>query len=115
LSPDLQYYRISMIPSLLEKIHPNSKAGYAEFALFEMGKTHSLDHGSDDDGLPKEFEITALVVAANNKLKKVGAPYYQAQKYLQELAGVELDFAPIADDMKGYPIVQPYDANRAAL
>ncbi len=115
LSPDLQYYRISMIPSLLEKVHPNSKAGYAEFALFEIGKTHSLDHGDDDGGLPKEFEITALVIAANNKLKKTGAAYYWAQKYLQELVGVELDFAPIDDGMKNYPIVQPYDANRAAL
>jgi len=115
LSPDLQYYRISMMPSLLEKVHPNSKAGYAEFALFEIGKTHSLDHGQDDDGLPKEFEITALVLAANNKLKKVGAAYYQAQKYLQELTGVELEFAPVGDDMKEYPIVQPYDLKRAAL
>lgn len=115
LSPDLQYYRVSMAPSLLEKVHPNSKAGYAEFALFELGKTHSLDHGSDDDGLPKEFEITAFVIAANNKLKKVGAAYYQAQKYLQELTGVELEFAPVGDEMKDYPIVQPYDLSRAAL
>ncbi|HEY5152630.1 MAG TPA: phenylalanine--tRNA ligase subunit beta, partial [Candidatus Saccharimonadales bacterium] len=52
LSPDLQYYRISLIPSLLEKVHPNIKAGYDEFALFELGKTHSTDHGTDDDGLP---------------------------------------------------------------
>ncbi len=40
LSPDLQYYRLSLAPSLLEKVHPNIKAGYDEFALFELGKAH---------------------------------------------------------------------------
>ena len=42
LSPDLQYYRLSLMPSLLEKIHPNIKAGYDRFALFELGKAHTL-------------------------------------------------------------------------
>jgi phenylalanyl-tRNA synthetase beta chain len=115
LSPDLQYYRVSLMPSLLEKVHPNSKAGYSEFALFEMGKTHSTDHGDDDDGLPKEFEFTALVVTANNKLKKTGAPYYQAQKYLQALVDVELEFNPVSQAMMAYPVVQPYDSQRSAL
>ncbi|HEY1064347.1 MAG TPA: phenylalanine--tRNA ligase subunit beta, partial [Candidatus Saccharimonadales bacterium] len=36
LSPDLQYYRLSALPSLLDKVHPNIKAGYDEFALFEL-------------------------------------------------------------------------------
>jgi phenylalanyl-tRNA synthetase beta chain len=40
LSPDLQYYRLSLTPNLLDKIHPNIKAGYDEFALFELGKSH---------------------------------------------------------------------------
>src|SRR3990167_8896886 len=40
LSPDLQYYRLSIIPSLLEKVQPNIRAGFGEFALFEIGKEH---------------------------------------------------------------------------
>src|SRR5690606_35228723 len=28
LSPQLQYYRLSLIPGLIEKIHPNIKAGF---------------------------------------------------------------------------------------
>jgi phenylalanyl-tRNA synthetase beta chain len=115
LSPDLQYYRLSLIPSLLEKVHPNIKAGYDEFALFEIGKTHSLDHPVDNDGLPVEFEFTALVVAANNKLKKSGAAYYEARKYLTTLVGAELEFKPVDKSMQAYPVVQPYDLNRAAL
>src|SRR6185312_563071 len=35
LSPDLQYYRLSLLPSLLDKVHANLKAGYDRFALFE--------------------------------------------------------------------------------
>lgn len=115
LSPDLQYYRISLIPSLLEKVHPNSKAGYSQFALFEIGKTHCVDHGNDDEGLPREFEIASLVVAANNRIKKVGAPFYQARKYLDSLLGVELEYKAVGDDMQLYPLVQPYDLKRSAL
>jgi phenylalanyl-tRNA synthetase beta chain len=115
LSPDLQYYRLSLIPSLLEKVHPNIKAGYDEFALFELGKTHGLDHQEDDEGLPKEFEFTALVVAAADKLKPAGSPYYQARKYLTELTSVQLEFKPVGEGMQQYPVVQPYDPNRSAL
>jgi phenylalanyl-tRNA synthetase beta chain len=114
LSPELQYYRISLMPSLLEKVHPNVKAGYDESALFELGKGHSLDD-MQKDGLPSEFEFTALVATANDKLKKPGAAYYQAKAYLEALAGVELVFKPVAKDMQQYPVVKPYDLNRSAL
>lgn len=115
LSPDLQYYRISLMPSLLEKVHPNIKAGYDEFALFELGKGHSLDDMDKTTGLPKEFEFMALVVTANDKLKKPGAAYYQAREYLQALTGAELTFKPVSKDMQQYPVVKPYDMNRSAL
>jgi phenylalanyl-tRNA synthetase beta chain len=116
ISPDLQHYRVSLMPSLLEKVHPNIKAGYDEFALFEIGRTHSTDH-VDEQGLPQEFEFTALVVTANDKLKKPGSAYYQARQYLIDLdsSGVELEFKPVSDEMLQYPVVQPYDRNRAAL
>jgi len=115
LSPDLQYYRVSLMPSLLEKVHPNIKAGYDEFALFELGKTHSLDQ-KEEAGLPKEFEFTGLVVTANDKLRRSGAAYYQARNYLEALAGTsQLVFKPVSPEMQQYPVVQPYDLNRAAL
>lgn len=115
LSPDLQYYRLSLIPSLLEKVHPNLKAGYEEFALFEIGKTHGLDYG-EEDGVPKEYEFTGLVVAANDKLKKQGAAYYQAKQYLETLAGEGvLEFKPVSKEYEQYAVVQPYDLKRSAL
>ncbi len=115
LSPDLQYYRLSLMPSLLEKVHPNIKAGFKEFALFEIGKTHGTDNGDDEHGLPREFEFTALVVAADDKLKKSGAAYYQARVYLEALVGHDdLAFKPVSEDMQAYQVTKPYDLNRSA-
>lgn len=115
LSPDLQYYRMSLVPSLLEKVHQNIKAGYDEFALFELGKTHSLDHDQDEDGLPDDRDMTALVVAANDKLKKQGAAYYQARIYVENLLGVELSYRSLTDAELALSEAQPFVANRSAI
>jgi phenylalanyl-tRNA synthetase beta chain len=115
LSPDLQYYRLSLMPSLLEKVHPNIKAGYNEFALFEIGKTHSVSN-IDEAGLPEEFEFTALVVTAADKLKKTGSAYYEARAYLEALVGHnQLVFRPLAGDVQDYPVAKPYAPHRSAL
>lgn len=115
LSPDLQYYRMSLVPSLLDKVHMNIKAGYDEFALFEIGKTHSLQHPSDDEGIPKEYEFTALVIASADKLKRSASAYYQAKKYLETLAGVELTYGPLTEQMQAYAVARPYNPDRSAL
>lgn len=116
LSPDLQYYRLSLSPSLLDKVHPNVKAGYDEFALFEIGKAHNLQHATDDDGLPMEFEMLDVVYAASEKAGKAGAAYYEARKFLTNLAAdfsLQLDFRPFESE-EDYPIVKPYDHTRSA-
>ena len=81
LSPDLQYYRLTLLPSLLAQVHPNIKAGHDSFALFEIGKGHTKGQ-LGEDGLPKEFECVASIVADR---KKTGAAYYQAKRLLEEL------------------------------
>jgi phenylalanyl-tRNA synthetase beta chain len=118
LSPDLQYYRQSLTPSLLEKVHPNNKAGYDQFALFEIGKTHIL--GKETDGLPTEFERLALVFAANKKAAAAyhGAAFYEAKRYVMSvLASLGLDtqarFASIDPD-NDLPAVAYYEPGRAA-
>jgi len=113
LSPDLQYYRLSLLPSLLDKVHLNVKAGYDRFGLFELGKTHIA--GVERDGVPGEFERTAFVFAADTKAAKQygGAAYYQAKKFLLDLlAGLGL-----ADDVVFEPLDPDkyvYEAGRAA-
>lgn len=116
LSPDLQYYRISLLPSLLDKVHANIKNGYDEFALFELGKGHTTLHQDDDaDGLPKEFDMLAFVYSAHDKLKKQGAAFYQAKHYAESLLaelGIAVTVEPI-DEMPDVPIVKPYAQQRA--
>jgi phenylalanyl-tRNA synthetase beta chain len=89
LSPELQYYRLSLTPSLLDKVHTNIKAGYDQFALFELGKAHI--HGVPDalePDLPKEVNNLCLVFAADDKVAKrkySGTAYYQARQYLLDI------------------------------
>ncbi|MGH7195500.1 MAG: phenylalanine--tRNA ligase subunit beta [Candidatus Saccharimonadales bacterium] len=95
LSPDLQYYRLSLMPSLLDKVHQNIKAGYDEFALFELGKTH-VQHEPDptEPHVPKEINALSLVYAAKNS--SAGASYYYARKYFDNL----MQTFGIADSLK---------------
>lgn len=122
LSPDLQYYRLSLTPSLLEKIHPNIKAGHDEFALFEIGKCHNAKH-FDDEGLPQQFDRIALVYA--NRKASAGSAYFTAQKIAKSLyqsvnINQQLVFKKLADsDLLGHHSLQqmcaPFDEQRSAI
>ena len=115
LSPDLQYYRLTVLPSLLDKVHANIKAGHDEFALFEMGKGHSKMHGLGEDGLPEASQFTDIVYAA--KKPGAGAPFYVIRRLVEQLArelGAELVFKPIEQELN-FPVAAPFDQSRSAL
>ena len=115
LSPDLQYYRLTVLPSLLDKIHANIKAGHDEFALFEMGKGHIKMHGLGEDGLPEASQFTDIVYAA--KKPGAGAPFYKIRRLVEQLAhdlGAELVFKPIEQELN-FPVAAPFDQSRSAL
>jgi phenylalanyl-tRNA synthetase beta chain len=125
ISPDLHYYRLSLTPSLLDKVHPNIKAGYDEFVIYEINKVHNKEvKDSSEPEVPYEFKNLALVFAANNKKNKdhPGAAFYQARKYLSYLLeelGLEkkVHFEPL--DPAGYAGsakqgITFYEVNRAA-
>jgi len=103
LSPELQFYRNLIIPSLLKKVHLNHKAGFESFCLFEMGKIHQKNL-FDEDGLPSEAERLAVVISATPKFVKnnyQGPGFYQARAYLDRVLlslGIDLskiDFNPL--------------------
>lgn len=103
ISPDLQYYRTTLIPSLLAKVHPNIKAQAGstdnQFALFEIGKAH-IKGTLDKDGLPQQKERLAVVVTADDKTassRQAGAPFYLARKYLDALSGGQAEIVPLKD------------------
>jgi len=116
LSPDLQYYRLSLTPSLLEKVHPNIKAGYDSFALFEFGRVHNKVEPVADGEVPKEINMLALVVA-NAKQPKNSNAYFNAKTYLDYVAeslGLTLAYQPI-ETMPDYPVTKPFDPKRSAF
>lgn len=116
ISPDLQYYRLTVLPSLLDKLHANIKAGHDEFALFELGKGHNKKyHADDDEGLPKELEFVDLVYTA--KKPHEGAAYYRARRLLDYLAdrlGIDLVYETITEPLD-YPVTAPFDQTRSAM
>lgn len=115
LSPDLQYYRLTLTPSLLNKVHLNIKANFDEFALFEIGKTHDKQHVDKASKLPAELQMVALVYASNMK-NTSGAPFYQAKSLLEYLGkelGLEFEYAEVADEPK-YNVTAPFYHTRSA-
>lgn len=124
ISPELQYYRLSILPSLLDKVHLNIRAGYDEFALFELGKVHAKSE-KDKEGLPAEFERLAWVFTASDKTAQnySGAAYFQARTYLSSLEshfGVDFHLEPLNQgDLSGHKLAQqmiaPFDLNRSSL
>lgn len=120
LSPELQYYRVSVLPSLLEKVHMNIKAGHDEFLLYEIGKAHDM-RALDNDGLPIEFPRLAGAYA--KKTARIGAPYYLAKRYVEQLAAdmnFAVTFKKLSEFDEGeYEILRqltaPFDPERASI
>jgi len=117
ISPDLQYLRTSLMPSILAKVHNNIKAQAGsdnnQFALFEIGKAHVK--GQEKDGLPEQMERLALVFAADDKTAKARlgiSAYYQAKNILDYITDYQASFRPIEN--YSYPITAPFLLGRSA-
>lgn len=116
LSPELQFYRLSVLPSLLDKVHANIKTGHDEFALFEFGKAH-CNGDVDHEGLPCEYARLALIYAAKKSDK---AAYFTARRYLEKIAPdarfVSLETYAIDDQYAIFDqLARPFDPKRAAV
>ena len=113
LSPDLQYYRTSVLPSLLDKVHANIKAGHDEFMLFEIGKIHDKELPLTDENLPSEQTFVDGVYAS--KKPRAGAPFYKARKLVDRLLAdinVKADFVKMVETDADMPA--PFDGQRSA-
>lgn len=116
LSPDLQYYRISLTPSLLSHVHHNIKSGYDEFALFEIGSIHNKKYGNTNENVPVEKPTLGFVYTSSDKLarKKDGAAYYTANKYLESLlSSVNISYKLKRVD-EGEDLTGPFEDTRSA-
>jgi phenylalanyl-tRNA synthetase beta chain len=114
ISPELQYYRQSLTPSLLGAVHPNAKAGYDHFALFEFNKFHTKRHELSDEAVPKELDSLAFVLARTKKTQ--GAAFYEVKQYVEYIArslGTRFVYEPLDAD-NDYPVTQPFEPKRSA-
>lgn len=113
ISPDLQYYRQTLSPTLLGSAYLNTKQGFDEFAIFEINKVHKKSDGLTNEGVPNESNSLALVFT--NKFSKNSAPYYQAKRiveYLCESLGIELKYKLIDDEN---PETAIFEKRRSAI
>lgn len=114
LSPELNYYRMSLTPSLLSKVHQNIKLGYDKFAVFEIGKFHLSNNLVNK--IPAEYNSLSLVYASKRPTKN--AAYYSAVKYLDYLiSGLTYDLIPLSEvkiPSQLRQVFKPYDESRSA-
>ena len=110
ISPDLQYYRQSLTPSLLEKAYMNLDAGYVTFGLFEINKVQQRDFGLDNENVPVENTNIAMILTS----KEYGVSYYDAKSAVTELMsrlGICISFVPVDNNS---PMASPYEKLRSA-
>lgn len=111
ISPDLQYIRQTLMPSLLDKAYVNQKLPVDKFAIFEINDVYQKQNGVDEDGVPREKTSLAFVVAER---KTNGTAFYKAKKYLDKILsvyGVEVNYMPLKADS---PEALPFEVKRAA-
>ena len=110
ISPELQYIRQSIVPSLLEKTYVNQKLPVERFAIFEMNKVYNKTWGVDD-GVPAEKMSLGFVVAErkNNETAFYKAKLYVA-KLLEEL-NIVAEFVPQKCNDDAW---QPFEPKRSA-
>ena len=111
ISPDLQYYRQTILPSLLDKVNSNVRSGYNEFVIFEINKVTRKDMGIRDNVPVEEYR---LALAYTNKDSEEA--FYNAKHYLEFLLrklGIELVVKPF--NISEAPLAGKFEPKRSAL
>lgn len=76
ISPELQCFRQTIVPSLLEKTYDNIRAGYHDFTIYEMNQVTDKSKGLTDEQVPDMFHHLAFVTTGD---------YYSAKAQLLAL------------------------------
>ena len=107
ISPELQCFRQSIIPSLLEKYYENQKAGYKDFILYEMNQVAKHSYGLLEDQTPKMESHLAVVTEGD---------FYQIKNICLALGtrlGLEFKFVEYQEQQ--YPYFEPLHSVRIQL
>ena len=112
ISPELQYYRQTLMPSLLSKINQNIRGGFSEFAIFEMNKITEKALGLNEENVPFEQKKLAFIYT---KSKGENA-FFEAKNYAEFLfkkLGLKVEF--IKFDLSKSPLSTEFEPKRSAL
>lgn len=77
ISPELQYFRQAIIPSLLDKIRENQKAGFSDFSLYEINQVTTKTVGLNSEKVPIMFDNLGLVTIGD---------YYHVKSIISHLS-----------------------------
>ena len=94
ISPDLQYIRQSIVPSLLDKAYMNQKLPVDKFAIFEMNEVYSKAWGQNEENVPNGKVSLGCVLAER---KNTDTAFYKAKKYAEQLfeeLNISVSFVP---------------------
>jgi phenylalanyl-tRNA synthetase beta chain len=97
ISPELQYVRQSIVPSLLEKAYLNEKLPVEKFAIYEMNKIYRKEWGLDTENVPVEKMSLGLVVAER---KNNETAFYKAKLYVARLfeeLNIRIEYVPLKE------------------
>ncbi|MBQ3296570.1 phenylalanine--tRNA ligase subunit beta [Candidatus Saccharibacteria bacterium] len=111
ISPELQYIRQSLTPSLLEKTYLNEKLPVEKFAIFEMNQVYCKEWGVDAEKVPAGRMKLGLVVAER---KNPETAFYKAKLYAAKLfseLNISAEFVPIK---RVEAESKPYEPKRTA-
>ena len=112
ISPDLQFYRQTILPSLLAKVNQNIRAGFDEFSIFEINKTTHKSLGLNDENVPNESQRMAFVYAN----KKGEGAFYEVKNYANFIfskLGAQVNFEKFNIDFA--PLATQFEPKRAAI
>jgi len=111
ISPELQFVRQSILPSLLDKAYVNQKLPIDKFAIYEINKVYQKEWGMDAENVPVEKMRMGLLIAER---KTMGTAYYKAKYYVEELlktVNIAVKFLPIKSQAAE---ALPFEEKRAA-
>lgn len=107
ISPELQCFRQSITPSLLEKVYENQKAGYKDFILYEMNQVAKRSFGFLADQTPKLESHLSICLEGD---------FYRIKELCLALgARLGLEFKFVEYQEQQYPYFEPLHSVRIQL
>lgn len=105
ISPELQCFRQQIVPSLLDKVRENLKAGHKAFTIYELNQVTSRQSGLDADGVPILSTDLGIISLSD---------FYQLKLYvltaLRDQLKLDLEYSALAPNSpaaKLYPYLEP--------